>query len=698
MHVLAHFGLTPDAAAGHSYGELTALCVAGCFDAPSLFELSQLRGRLMAETREDAGAMLAVQAPLDTVEDLLTRDKYDLVIANKNGPAQAVLSGRTAEIERAAAVLQSRRVRHVRLPVAAAFHSPLVANASGPFRAALEPIAFHAAQLPVFANSTGREYPRDPQAARDLLAHQLARPVEFVDQIRNMAATGVRTFVEVGPGTTLSRLVESILADQAYEVVAIDASCGKRSGIVDLAYALARLAALGYPVRLADWDPDAPPAPDVRPGLTVPICGANYRKARPEEKPRVPRINKPIAAIPEKTVEMVNKLDPTSTRLEQALRVTQESLAAFQRLQEQTAQLHKQFLETQESAQRTLQTLVEGQQRIVASSLGMPLSAPMLHAPIATPPLPKDAGTAAIEQPEIVAKPVEPAPVVPPTDNNTARIQKTLIEIVAEKTGYPPDMLDPDMGLDADLGIDSIKRVEILSALQDKLPDAPIVKPEHLGTLRTLREIVAFLSGGSPSAARNAVAVPSDARSPDSSRPIAEKTAVVQKLLIEIVAEKTGYPPEMLGPDMGLDADLGIDSIKRVEILSALQDKLPDAPIVKPEHLGTLHTLREIATFLCGASQAAKAERFKPNQKPQPRIGGLKRMPSRWIGGSCDSSICRRPADPHANLQREQSCGSWPSARRGSTKCAISLPGAASNPLYLNGTHNRPRRHPILRY
>src|SRR5207237_7153705 len=104
---------------------------AGCFDAPSLFELSQLRGRLMAETRADAGAMLAVQAPLDTVEELLARDHFDLVIANRNGPAQAVLSGRTAEIERAAATLKERRVRHVRLPGAAAFHSPLVAAAAG---------------------------------------------------------------------------------------------------------------------------------------------------------------------------------------------------------------------------------------------------------------------------------------------------------------------------------------------------------------------------------------------------------------------------------------------------------------------------------------------------------------------------------------------------------------------------------------
>ena len=77
-----------------------------------------------------------------------------------------------------------------------------------------------------------------------------------------------------------------------------------------------------------------------------------------------------------------------------------------------------------------------------------------------------------------------------------------LLAVVSEKTGYPVEMLDLDMGLDADLGIDSIKRVEILSAIQEKLPDAPLIGPEHLGSLQTLGEIAAFLSAGAAPAAR----------------------------------------------------------------------------------------------------------------------------------------------------------------------------------------------------
>ena len=76
---------------------------------------------------------------------------------------------------------------------------------------------------------------------------------------------------------------------------------------------------------------------------------------------------------------------------------------------------------------------------------------------------------------------------------------------------------------------------------------------------------------------------------------------------MEVVSEKTGYPAEMLELDMALDADLGIDSIKRVEILSALQERLPEAPAAKPEHLGTLHSLRQIAAFLAGGEASVTA-------------------------------------------------------------------------------------------
>src|SRR5262249_49578851 len=128
--VLCRFGVSADVFAGHSYGELVALCAAHAYDPPALHELSRERGRLMASFQgEDAGSMLAVQAPIADVEGVVREETLDLVIANRNSPTQCVLSGATAEIDRAEVALQRKRLRHMRLPVAAAFHSRLVGRA-----------------------------------------------------------------------------------------------------------------------------------------------------------------------------------------------------------------------------------------------------------------------------------------------------------------------------------------------------------------------------------------------------------------------------------------------------------------------------------------------------------------------------------------------------------------------------------------
>ena len=184
---------------------------------------------------------------------------------------------------------------------------------------------------------------------------------------------------------------------------------------------------------------------------------------------------------------------------------------------------------------------------------------------------------------------------------------ETLLAVVSEKTGYPVEMLELEMGMDSDLGIDSIKRVEILSALQERLPGAPVIGPEHLGTLHTLGEIAAHLARRQRSPPASAAADRRQRRQPPLPAPIVTET------LLAVVSEKTGYPVEMLELEMGMDSDLGIDSIKRVEILSALQERLPGAPVIGPEHLGTLHTLGEIAAHL-GAGAATSRHAASGNR------------------------------------------------------------------------------------
>jgi len=637
LKVLRSFGIEADAVGGHSFGELTALCAAGSFDEEALHALSRLRGSLMGEGGGDKGGMLAVSAPVELVQDLLMREKLDLVIANRNAPTQSVLSGSTQEIDRADGVFRKAGVTCKKLPVSAAFHSLLVADAAAPFLVALEKIAFRPGKMPVYANTTAALYPSEPGAAKALLAAQLAKPVQFVAQIEAMYAAGVRTFLEVGPGSRLTGLVQSILGKRPHLALAVDASSGRRPGIADLARTLAQLAAHGCPVKLSQWDGAyvAPPE-GKKPLLTVPLCGANYVKPRTKREPAPPaaafhaasapaQVAAPVAtpvtpaaapsAAPAAPVVPAQAAAAAPTVAAPQLQATREALALLQKMQEETARLHRLFLEGQETAARNFQAILAQQPVVapVAAAYPQPVAAPAAPAaPVFVAPSvvqPPAASTSAA--PVTATSAPSPAPAVPvppaaapaaaPAGNDV--VVKVLLEVVSEKTGYPVEMLELDMGMDADLGIDSIKRVEILSALHERLPGAPSIGPEHLGSLNTLGEIAGHLGAGvatsaAPAAAAGASAVPATA---------AADSARVTETLLSVVSEKTGYPTEMLELEMGLDSDLGIDSIKRVEILSALQERLPEAPAIGPEHLGSLHTLGEIVAHLAGGMAAAPA-------------------------------------------------------------------------------------------
>jgi acyl transferase domain-containing protein/acyl carrier protein/NAD(P)-dependent dehydrogenase (short-subunit alcohol dehydrogenase family) len=583
--VLESFGLRPEAVCGHSYGELTALWAAGRYKPAALHELSQVRGKLMGEGKGDKGTMLAVQAPIKDVEEAIRAGGFDVVLANKNAPKQCVISGATAEIAKAASYLDDKGIRNKRLPVGAAFHSPLVADARKPFEKALKKIAFSKARLPVYANTTGAVYPESPAKARDLLAQQLAKPVEFVKMIQQMYADGVRTFLEVGPGGRLTGLVKAILEGESFTAAALD-SQGARSGQNDLARALCFLAAGGYAPTLTAWDADFTPSVKAKPKFAIPLSGANYMAPK---KARAPRKPTPSIATPQSPVAPTSAA-PLPVGVPTAdIAAVQQNLEALQRLQEQTAQLHAQFLQGQQATLAAMQAMM-GQTPTA-------LPGPMPLAPIAQPV----AQPMAVPAAPVAVTPVAPEPVSVPVAApaaDTGKVEAALLEVVSEKTGYPVEMLNLDMGLDSDLGIDSIKRVEILSALQERMPEAPAVKPEQLGTLRTLRQVVEFLSTDLAPAATAPVA----------EAPVATgvASADVEAALLEVVSDKTGYPVEMLNLDMGLDSDLGIDSIKRVEILSALQERMPEAPAVKPEQLGTLRTLRQVVEYL-GQGQPAPA-------------------------------------------------------------------------------------------
>ncbi|MFP7333171.1 phosphopantetheine-binding protein [Shouchella clausii] len=180
-------------------------------------------------------------------------------------------------------------------------------------------------------------------------------------------------------------------------------------------------------------------------------------------------------------------------------------------------------------------------------------------------------------------------------------LQQLLFQIVADKTGYPLEMLEFDMDLESGLGIDSIKRVEILSTLQKQLPSSINLNPTEMTTLHTLGEIVDYLRKNNSNASTESLIVDSDMKD-SASLPSFTKVNAAQ-LLINLVSDKTGYPIEMIDLSMELESELGIDSIKRVEILSALKDQLPKDIKINANELAVRRTLGEIADYVERSSE-----------------------------------------------------------------------------------------------
>ncbi|WP_406305298.1 SDR family NAD(P)-dependent oxidoreductase [Streptomyces sp. NBC_00885] len=221
--------------------------------------------------------------------------------------------------------------------------------------------------------------------------------------------------------------------------------------------------------------------------------------------------------------------------------------------------------------------------------------AALTAAPVSAAPAP--AAPQALPAAPVPATPA-PAPAAVVVAQPAVDVEAALLEVVGEKTGYPADMLELDMDIEADLGIDSIKRVEIMGVLQERLGESVSAGPEQLGELRTLRHIVDFMAEAAGSAPAPATAVVA----------VAAKPAVdVEAVLLEVVGEKTGYPADMLELDMDIEADLGIDSIKRVEIMGVMQERLGETVSAGPEQLGELRTLRHIVDFMAEAAGTAAA-------------------------------------------------------------------------------------------
>ncbi|NMB24703.1 MAG: ACP S-malonyltransferase [Firmicutes bacterium] len=213
-HVLASHGLRPDAVAGHSLGEYSALVAAGSLSFAEGVQLVGQRGKLMEEAVPKGEGSMAVLLGMETEEiEKICQEAAEgdvLELANINSPDQIVISGATSAVHRAMAIGQERGARRViELAVSGPFHSSLMYPAAERFTSFLEMVDWKEPQIPMVANVTAN-YVTDAGDIPGLLTDQLHRPVRWEETIDRLISDGVETFVEIGPGKVLTGLVKRI--------------------------------------------------------------------------------------------------------------------------------------------------------------------------------------------------------------------------------------------------------------------------------------------------------------------------------------------------------------------------------------------------------------------------------------------------------------------------------------------------------
>ena len=212
-------GVKPDAAAGHSLGEFSALVAAGALPFEDGLRLVSKRALAMqAACEEQPGTMAAVLGlPDEKVEELCAATEGVVVAANYNCPGQLVISGAAEAVDAACAkAKEAGAKRALRLPVGGAFHSPLMEPAKVELAKAIAEAPFRTPVCPIYQNVDAKPH-TDPEQIKANLIAQLTAPVRWTYIVKNMLADSVDAFTELGPGTVLQGLIRKVNPDVAVE-------------------------------------------------------------------------------------------------------------------------------------------------------------------------------------------------------------------------------------------------------------------------------------------------------------------------------------------------------------------------------------------------------------------------------------------------------------------------------------------------
>ncbi|MDM8536112.1 SDR family NAD(P)-dependent oxidoreductase [Desulfobacterales bacterium HSG17] len=634
-------GFSPDYAAGHSFGELTALWAAEVLSDEDYFFLARARGKAMAPPDDenfDAGTMSAVMGDVKNLEAAL-KDFQDVVIANHNSNTQVVIAGPVSDVLKANDALKNKGYTVIPLSVSAAFHTPLVGHAQKPFAQAIKTKTFNTPKCKVYSNATGTPYPEKPEAIQKILEDHILNSVLFKDEIENIYNDGARIFVEFGPKNVLTKLASNILKDKPHVAVALNAS-PKKCSDTQLRQAAVQLCVAGIPLEDIDIYRELKDPGAKKPGLmNISLNGSNYisektRNAYEEalndghkikqaevitkivEVPVVKTVEKVVEKVIEKSaghsrknekkgkvMEKPYEIENTSLDSPQVLDKIEQSIGQFFNHQGETLKVHSQQIDNAREYTKSFYDLMGQQFDLLRERPETKIpesierSMDMFH-------------THQGDTLNVHAQYLE----------NQAKNSVAALEFMKQKYGadveiYPaystPEIAIKPAVARIENGRAPLRGGSLTEPVTEPVTSqAPEPKPEPPVIEKTTQE--------QPKHEQITQPKPLPVPAPPAPSGIDHKT--LTDAMLNVVAEKTGYPTEMLELDMDMEADLGIDSIKRVEILAAVMEQFPEIPEVNPDELAPLKTLAQIVEKL--TSEIPETVNEPPRREALPSPSG----------------------------------------------------------------------------
>ncbi|MCU8016419.1 phosphopantetheine-binding protein [Shewanella sp. SM72] len=671
--LLTQAGFAPDMVAGHSFGELSALCAAGVISSVDYVELAFARGHAMAQTPNDTG----VQVDLGKMFAIILKQKNDIdalnrclaqfdgvKIANYNAPTQLVIAGGTEQTQLAAKAISELGFKAIALPVSGAFHTPLVGHAQKPFAKAIDKAKFSAPSVALYANGTGQLHPSDGKAIKAEFKQHMLQSVRFSEQLQAMYDVGARVFVEFGPKNILQKLVENTLGEHLNELCLVSMNPNpKGDSDSQLRLAAVQLAVAG--VALTEVDPyqaitsqeiaerEAPSAMNIKLTATNHISAATKAKmakslATGSVTSQVQYVDRIVETVVEKEVEKIVEKEVIVEKVvekiieveanqvaavemkQKLLSVTQglsnqqqataqlnpgtpnvssDALTAFFSAQSQAAQLHQQFLAIPQQYGDTFTTLMTEQAKMASQGIAIPES------------LQRSMEMFHQHQAQTLQSHAEFMQL------QSSSSQAALAMLNNAPINFTPAVAQPRAAAPAPAPVAATtmphnaapvaaQAVAMRPAINT--PVAPVVQTAPVAHAPAATVQVA---PAAPALVMPAVVMPEV--TPVATATSGLSAALVQQTMMAVVADKTGYPTEMLELSMDMEADLGIDSIKRVEILGTVQDELPGLPELSPEDLAECRTLGEIVDYMNSKLPAADQVVVSTTTPTTPAASGL---------------------------------------------------------------------------